>query len=733
MKLLAFTISFAMAFLLFSVQPMATKMVLPMLGGTPAVWNTAMLTFQLLLLAGYGYAHVLSRHVAARHQWMVHAGLIAISCIYLPLHIVLTNGPELVEQPIRHLVGAFVLQVGLPFFVLSATAPLLQSWVSRSAHPLSQTPYVLYSASNLGSMMGLLGYVILIEPNLTLQQQSQYWSVLYIAGAVALLAAVILLKPAPVVVEEHATPVTFKRMLFWVWLAFLPSSLSLSVTSYITTDIAAMPLFWVVPLALYLLSFVDAFRTKPLLVKGCIYMAPRLGMAALLIYGLGGHRYAPSFLFQLLSFFVLAVALHGWLARCKPISAQLTQFYFCLSIGGALGGVLNALVAPIVFTETLEYPLSLIAASMTMLLLWSAQKSRVQQRILPLLRTALWATAIMALITVVFYLLMAMGSDTLDKDLHHLNGGQLLAAGCFGVLIAALRYRSEVGVYTAAMALGVVMIISAIEGMNADYIYRGRSFFGVWKVFERPEDHARMLMHNTTVHSAQYLDLKGKPELLSYYYSLKESYNALPVMRRNPIAVMGLGAGTLKCLAVPKQQVDLFEIDPLVVGLAEDRHMFYFLSRCPGTHAIKLGDGRIMLGQQPEHRYGSIILDAFSSDSIPTHLMTLEALKTYQQKLVPHGVILLHITNRHVNLEPLLGAQADALGFVAYSKTFFPAEDQKLLYKSTWVIMARDESDLQALVRRDGWHRLVPDEGARPWTDDFVNLMPYFNILRREH
>lgn len=732
MRALAFIVSFVLAFLLFAVQPMATKMVLPMLGGTPSVWNTAMLTFQLLLLGGYFYAHVLTTKLNPGWQWRVHGLLIAAAFLFLPLSVTLASSEALWHQPIRHLIAAFLIQVGLPFFVLSATAPLLQSWVARSSHPLSQTPYVLYSASNLGSMMGLLGYVALVEPSLSLTEQSKSWSMLFVIGVIALMITGKMLKPAAAEASKQSAPIDRRTVLLWVWLAFLPSTLSLGVTTYITTDIASVPLLWVVPLALYLLSFVDAFRTRPIIVPLAIRLAPFLGLLSLLAYGMQAHRFSGIFLSQLAIFAVLAFALHGWLARFKPAPQHLTAFYFSMSVGGALGGFLNAIVAPLVFNDTFEYPLSLFAASVTAFVLLQRHRGaandlkthmRELTRLLPLMLVAL----------VAFYFLLGVvfGDFTLTNP-KFLSGTFNMAAVC-AVVFSILVYRRSLHTFQSLLILGGMLIVMLVSGgKDQEVVFQERSFFGVWKVKDSKQENARYLFHNTTAHGAQMLSQQGPIRPLTYYSAPVEAFTYLPVLREKPYAFMGLGTGTMKCYAHSMQYIDIFEIDPIVVNLAQDPKMFNYLSTCSGLYKIFLGDGRIQVGQQPDGRYGGLLIDAFSSDSIPSHLVTTEAIKMYFKKLVPNGVVMFHTSNRHIDLWPLLAAQAKALGYVAYGKHFSKPEGP-LVFQSFWVVMARDPADVAPLLSdTQGWQSLQADDKHRPWTDDYVNILPYLKMLKGE-
>ena len=736
MKALAFTISFLLAFLLFAVQPMATKMVLPTLGGTPAVWNTAMLTFQLLLLGGYAYAHMLTRHVPGPRQWLVHTALVAASCLLLPLTVVLPADEALVQAPILPLAFAFLWQIGLPFFVLSATAPLLQSWVSRSNHPLSHTPYVLYSASNLGSMLGLLGYVIAIEPFLTLPEQTEGWSLLYVVGVAGLLLMGARLRPTSAPrnqeVSDDAAPARL-RVGLWVWLAFLASALSLGVTSYITTDIAAVPLLWVMPLAIYLLSFVDAFRDRPILVPLAIRIAPMIGIAALLIYAFQGHRFAVTFLLQLLAFAVLAFALHGWLARLKPAAHYLTGFYFAMSIGGALGGVLNALVAPMLFTQTHEYPMALFMASITSFMLMQ-RLSNASETWHTQCRLLLRVMARVLGMTAALYVLFGLISTEQEAVFSNLHPPTLMMACSLAAFVSLLIYRRYVPAFYAMCTVVLVLLISVTAGTTTmQRLFAKRNFFGLQQVFAQPKKPVHMLMHNTTLHGAQRMKGEGQLEVNSYYFALKQAFIHLPVLKQRPVAVMGLGAGTVKCLLHEKQHMDFFEINPVMVEIAENPDYFTYLSNCPGTHHVMLGDGRITMAQQPDGKYGAIMMDAFSSDAIPTHLLTREALAMYMQKLAPGGVLIVHTTNRHVDLWPLMAAQAKELGLVAYANRFTPSEKQEMAYNNFWVLLARSPADTAPLRdAQKGWHILEPEAGAKPWTDQFINVLPYFRMLRGE-
>lgn len=728
MRIIAFLVSFVIAFLLFSVQPMVTKMVLPTMGGTPAVWNTAMFTFQLLLLLGYGYAHLLARIASPRKQLLLHAGIILAACAFLPLHVALVADEALLSQPVRSLVYAFLTHIGLPFFCLSATAPLLQSWVSRSTHPLAKTPYVLYSASNLGSFAGLIGYVVLVEPSFDLASQSQYWSGLFIVATAALLVAGWGLRMGAV---EKSTAVqgiapNWRECIGWVWLAFLPSSLSLGVTTYITTDVASMPLLWVIPLSLYLLSFVDAFRNRPLLVRACQRMAPILGLAAVMLFVFKGAGLGASLPLQLLVFAIFAFALHGWLASRQPAPAYLTQFYLCLSVGGVLGGAFNGLAAPYLFNTAIEYPMVLLLASLTAFIYLQRRDDAtvsVAKQLRWLGLTALLVAAFLLIGTVAYSIL-----QKIDLQAVLISPMMIKIAGVSALLVMVLSLRQFARVYYSLLVLLIIVLIN--WSMTGDPMFRGRNFFGVSQVIFDADKNIHRFSHDTTVHGIQSLDPKRAMTPLAYYAPLQDVFKALPVTHHHPLAVLGLGAGTLKCFAQKGNQVDLYEINPMVRAIAENPDYFTYLRDCPASHTVLMGDGRIEIGKQPQGRYGAIILDAFSSDSIPGHLLTQEAIHIYLDRLAPGGVLIFNISNRHIDLRPLLGAQAKAVGAVAYRKFFEATKDEPLIFASEWVVIARTEKDLQPLLKaHEGWEE-VHGDGNRYWTDQYINLLPYLKALR---
>jgi hypothetical protein len=727
-SVIAYLISFSMAFLLFVVQPMATKVILPQFGGTPGVWNTAMLFFQTLLLLGYLYAHVLSSILKPKWQIITHAALIAVACIGLPIAFQAPEAEVLSNTPIRALIWQLFAGVGIPFFAVSATAPLLQRWISYSNTSLAEKPYVLYSASNLGSMSALIGYILLIEPNATISFQMMGWGYFFIAvSAVLVIFAYMISGKAEGQKQSAALGTTSaKQSLFWIFLAFIPSSLSLGLTTHITTDIASVPFFWVIPFAIYLLSFVDAFANKPRIFPIAKYIAPVLGIACL--FALASNfmvKHTEVMLIHLGAFAFIAFAIHGHLAARKPAIAHLTWYYVCLSIGGALGGMFNAIAAPMLLNSTFEYPLVMFLATAVSYMLLRARQSSFNVK--DELRFMGGLLVGLVVITAIIYVWYALFYDKWEQMTGHLDGGAV-SMGLLIASIAMLVLRRSTRTIVYSLAIAFILIIAGAN-MSTSSIVKERNFYGVSRVYISGVANATILQHNTTVHGLQSLDPEFKLAATSYYGGLDEIMGTrLKTVANEPIGAIGLGIGVVKCKTKPKQHMDIFEINPLVVRLAEDKTIFTYLSDCPGEHDIVLGDGRLTMAQMPSQKYGTIIIDAFSSDAIPVHLLTKEAFAMYLDKLKDGGIIAIHITNRHLDLRPLLAAQAEDAGLVAYTKFF--NLDGLYHYNAFWVVMARSDATLAEMLGEPGWSKLVAKPDAKPWTDDYTNILPYLSRMR---
>ena len=728
------------ACLLFFVQPMTGKMILPLLGGAPAVWNTCLVFYQAALLAGYAYAHLSTRWLGVRRQAVAHLGLLALPLLVLPVGIsdhIIHSLPS-AANPIPWLVACLVTAVGLPFFVVSATAPLLQKWFTNTGHHRARDAYFLYAASNAGSMLGLLGYVLVLEPTFLLKQQAWLWTWMYgglvvLIGGCALVlwrskvgGSVNLAADAPLGIAEHAavlalghpSAVTFRRRFRWVLLAALPSSLMLGVTTYLTTDVAPIPLFWVVPLSLYLLTFILVFAPRP--VYPPLWMGRVLCLlAVVLTVTFFAEATDPAWLFillHLLAFFAAAMICHGQLAKDRPPAQEyLTEFYLCLSLGGVLGGLFNVLIAPLIFRTVLEYPLVIILACLI-----RPTAGPTAQPLSWHWKDVIWASAIGALTAGLITTVQVYG----------VNPGRLGFLWIFG-LPAVLAYRCVKQPARFSLCLAAILFVGAAGyvGVHGRVLRVERNFFGVLRVTEDVHGKYHQLVHGGTLHGRQSVDPAHQAEPLAYYHRSGPIGRVFAMCNARwgdspvNVAVVGLGAGSLACYATPSQDWTFYEIDPLVETIARDTNCFTLLKLSRAKRlAVVLGDARLRLHDAPDHQYKLIVLDAFSSDSIPIHLATREAFRLYHTKLSSDGVLAFHISNRRLDLKPVMANLANDAGWVAICCED-PADDSIGKEASVWVVMAEQMKDLQPLLTSHRWHRLIAQPGARVWTDDFSNII----------
>jgi hypothetical protein len=793
---------FVSATLLFLVQPMIAKMVLPLLGGTPAVWNTCMVFFQAALLAGYAYAHALTTRLGARRQVIFHTVLLFLPFAVLPISI---HGwlPHPDANPIPWLLALLAVSVGLPFFVLSASAPLLQKWFASTGHPSGKDPYFLYAASNLGSMIALPGYVALIEPNLTLtatswHSQSWLWAAGYGVLVLLMLACARAVWRANRLVEEQAEldpavldvealidvrPSIWTR-LRWIALAFVPSSLLLGVTTHITLDIAAIPLLWIIPLELYLLSFVLVFsRGWPTLVhKGLVLIMPLL---ILLILFLGLTEIKTGVLFNialdLVTLLVVALVCHGDLARSRPSTRHLTEFYLLMSLGGVLGGLFNALVAPLIFSSVLEYKVALICACLLVprfaegaefsvgrwilrkLSSWKENPvSEMAQNILTFLESdgKAWQAKVVGLLVdlvlavsvgivafgLVRFFYTNLGNAWLTRrqddvssmllslsNLIHFEYKRLLLVIVYGLPIlicySFVTRPVRFGLAVAALLVGAAYGEST---SGSEVVLRNRSFFGVLTVRHYPADDKYTLLHGTTLHGTQIRGGGHEQEPLTYYHQSGPVGDFFRVfhkrLARQNLGLIGLGSGTLACYGEPGMHLTFYDIDQAVVHIARDSGYFTNLQHCRAEYDIVLGDARLQLEKAPDKHYKLIVVDAFSSDAIPIHLITREALALYFRKLADDGVLAVHISNRYLNLEPVLGNLIVDQGYAGLRRHDDDDDDEIYPGKtsSDWVVLARQPEYLGKLKEEVGWGEVATNPKVGVWTDDYSNLLGVF-------
>ncbi len=701
---------FASATLLFAVQPMVSRMVLPRLGGTPSVWNTCICFFQIALLLGYAYADWSATHLRPQHQLAVHALVLCGGLALMPLSIGAALPPPR-ASPAPWLLGRLAVTVGPPFLALSATAPLLQHWFSRTDQPRAADPYFLYAASNAGSLAALLGYPLLIEAFLGLATQTKLWSAAFglCAAAVLLCGAAALRRPSPAACRRAppaaAPPLGLRAQLHWVALAFVPSGLMLAVTTYITTDIAAAPLFWVIPLALYITTFMLAFGRRQRRMPKALPVIQAMSLGAAGIAALTGTRSLAALAIALAVFTVTALVCHLALASARPHPRHLTRYFLLIAAGGALGGAFNALLAPVLFRGPWEYPVLLIAAC--------ALRPRIGRPAAPPHRASRPMLLLLA-----GSVLLLVGTPYAPAPLRFY--GQLLAIALpAGALLWVCRRGAYLGIGLASL-LTLPLIVRARSAEHSV-----RSFFGTYRVVHIPAEEITVLQHGTTLHGVQG-DRPGEAATPLSYYARPGAFGRLfRALRTRPaplrsIGVLGLGAGELACYAEPGERWTFREIDPTVERLARDTRDFHFLARCGNSPAIIIGDGRITLAADTTARYDLLIMDAFSSDSVPMHLLTREALRLYLSRLAPGGIVVFHVSNRYLDLAPVIARlAADAGAPARHLRTRAPDQG----FRSTGaelIAIAAPGGNLGALAA-DGWD--VPAPGPLLWTDDRSDIL----------
>jgi spermidine synthase len=708
---------FCSAFLMFAVQPMFTKMVLPQLGGSPGVWSVAMVFFQALLLGGYLYAHLSARYLGIRLGVIVHMVLMVAATFALPIALTGTLGRPPVEGQIPWLLGVFMLSVGLPFFAIAGNGPLLQSWFARTGHKDAGNPYFLYAASNLGSFAALLLYPVAFETMMRLSVQAEAWSLGFALLAMSISAAGILaLRGTPdgsAAAPRTAGP-TLSRIGAYIWLAFIPSALLVAVTAHISTDVAAAPFLWVIPLALFLLTFVLIFRDKPLFAPGLVATLVPIFIAAIVLAKILEFNIFAAASVHLGFFFTAALMCHQRLYASRPDPGHLTQFYLWMSLGGVLGGIFSGLLAPVLFDRILEYP---VLASLVMTAhpaIMRVTRQDVTRQAAPVLAAGLMNVALL----IVF---------SASEDVH--NGFLpflVMAIGSFAIIAFFKKPVIQ------AALIPMVFLFTEASLSTIFKIHHERSFFGVHEVSVRENGQFRVLTHGITVHGAQRIaNADGTPyagpiKPLAYYHPdglLAETLRNLPAnIAGRDIGIVGLGPGAQACNGAKGDRWTFFEIDAVVVKIAMDPRKFTFLSECAPEAKIVLGDARLTLADQAPAQFDYLLIDAFSSDSIPVHLLTREALAVYMSRLKPNGLLVFHISNKHMELQSVVATLAQNAGLAMKTSSFVRSRttfDQAT--SSTVAIMARAEGQLALFTDQHGWLALT-SRNATLWTDDYSNV-----------
>jgi hypothetical protein len=719
---------FVSSALLFSIQPMIAKMLLPLLGGTPAVWNTCMLFFQAVLLCGYVYALLVSRW-SLKGQLIAQLVILCLAFVSLPIGLSSSwvNSVPPSDNPSLWLLMCLAASVGLPFFIVSSNSPLLQKWFSRTSTESARDPYFLYSASNAGSLLALLAYPALMEPFFTLRAQGRLWTIVYAVLVLLIgLHALMLwrtrdVKSVVVEDETYTTKPTLNRRLRWLLLAFAPSSLMLGVTNYITTDIASVPLLWIIPLALYLLTMVFAFARKPLFSPRLANLiVPGATVVLLMLYlaDASGRGSRMLIVLHLAYFFFAALMCHGQLAADRPGPRYLAEFYVWLSLGGVLGGIFNALVAPVLFDSVVEYPLAIL---LSCLLLPEQQAGPgLKERKLDF-----------ALPVIIFVFTVGLGWVA-DKFAPVQMSGSLFVVAIPLFVSYPLRKRP---VRFALSLAAVILAAGLMTGSGRDTLHAERNFFGVLRVVNDPGLKLHSFLHGSTVHGRQSTALDRRCEPLSYYHRegplgrIFKEFNSSRSAAN--VGIIGLGTGATVSYSRPSERWTFYEINPAVVSVARWPDYFIYLSNCGAAPVdIVLGDARLKLHAAPDRSYDLLVLDAFSSDAIPVHLMTQQALDLYLSKLAPGGLIVFHISNRNLDLTEVVADLAGSRNLSSLSLLDLTPVQANGKDPSHWVVLARDAVDYGTLSQDSNARPLVSTSVDDVWTDDFSDILSVFKLNR---
>jgi hypothetical protein len=672
--LLFATTVFLSAFLLFQVQPIVAKMILPWFGGSSSVWTLCMVFFQFELLLGYAYVHWIHERLRPQRQPWVHGALLLLSLATLPVVADPAWKLSAQVQPTWSVLGVLATTVGVPYLLLSTTGPLMQAWFARSFVDRGQQTYRLYALSNLASMLALLSYPVMVEPRLAVAPQAWLWSAGYALFVLSCVAtAAYTLKRQQLggqtiqVLEDDPRP-RWREILLWVGLAACASTLLLALTRHLTQDVAPVPFLWVLPLALYLLSFILCFDAPRYYVRPVFLTALPLSFVALDQVMDGGLDVPWLVVLLCGALFVCCMVCHGELVRRKPAVRHLTLFYLMLSVGGALGGMFVGLLAPVLFKAYFELPIALFA---TALLVTCALWKEIGQR------TPRWGRGLLVVALLVF------GVRLVDVSLDYVRG-----------------YAEVV-----------------------------RNFYSQTRIEDSIDDTlgpVRSMVHGRITHGEQYLQFPGKATAYYCEHSgVARALASLPIDRPRRLGVVGLGAGTLAVYGREGDEMRMYEINDQVVDLAE-RH-FSYLRDTPARIVSVLGDGRLMLEREAQQGFDLLAIDAFSGDSIPTHLVTLEAFDAYARHLRPDGLLAAHITNTHLDLRPVMAAAAQHLGKEALLMELKRGHSDPLCRPSTWVLFVSPEQASDLRTRLQDAEVLQPRPGFRPWTDTFSNL---FDILK---
>lgn len=711
---------FSSAFLSFSIQPILGKMLLPMVGGAPASWIVAMAFFQLALLAGYGISYFLGRF----SPWMHAIGLIGLyvfGAYFLPPAISQISSDLQGVQLSGQVTKALFKTIFAPFLALTATTAALQRVFTATKDPTAKDPYYLFVASNAGSFAGLFIYPFLFEPLTGLSFQSSVWSNMYAVATILIVLSCLAAwrnkaKIGKVKKEKTSKKhVSAKEIIHWIILSFVPCSLSMGVTALITTDIGGLPLFWVIPLGLYLVTFIIAFSPKPILKKENADFYHVVAATFIVLFMGLEIGYQPTgdfaifgFLAALLLgiFFFCAWACHQKLADSRPDPQHLALFYFIIALGGGLAGIIHAFILPFVLPGMIEFPIMVISS------LWLVKGNLFSGKKLQTKKFKLMLDVLLGAAIIMLILGFVLRMHHVPRSVYGIC--TFIFLFCTLMLTIKPRYL---------MIIGVIALVTGFKGhYPGEMVERGRNFFGARAVYDIDVkgQKVRVFAHGNTMHGMEVMsaDKKDKSDY-SYYLQGGPIQDALDVTGARSMAIIGLGAGQVACYKPGALTIDYYEIDKAVEKVARNR--FSYLSRCP-VRDVVLGDGRIMLAKK-NRKYDVILIDAFSSDGIPLHLITKEAIDTYIKQLNKNGLLLFHISNRYLNLSGPLAALGEAERLPAYAKLHEPKDVSFLKQKSIWFVISTDKTDARRLEKL-GWHKEKPQ--AYVWTDDRSSMLSAF-------
>lgn len=767
---------------------MIAKSLLPVFGGGSSVWTTCMLFYQTLLLLGYLYAHILMTRFGRRSQMVIHATLLVVAIVVGIMFDTPTAPEHASTFPVPWLILQLTLISGLPFFAISSAGPLIQGWFARTGHHRAHDPYFLYAASNAGSLIGLLAYPLIFEPTLGLHAQRRYWLIGF--GIFIVLAMIAVSKTRKPVLEtpkqtkrrlrEEARaalvarspnedsptrsdnqpvdrPITWKRRFYWIYLAFIPSSMLLGVTTYITTDVVSLPLLWVLPLVLYLITMIIAFGTHAKrAVKDFSRPMIMLIIGAMILLMANELHAEGSMLMiiviELLLLTTIGVVCHGKLSMDRPAATHLTEFFLLMSVGGALGGVFNGIIAPLFFTTNLEYPIALVLA--VSVLPWStdlielgaekAKRIRITRRVMFPLISCLYILLVGFFGMQISHWIQSMFPDASDGP-RPVDMTMVAMMTSVPALLVYLAWKD--GLACALTLLLPMVAIQYNDLSNDDSIYRARTFYGLHEVtkqtlYDPKLDklvYIHVIQHGTTMHGIQYLNPELELEPLGYYHFdgpcgiiMRTIKSMRPDGAR--IGIMGLGSGAISAHGRAQDEIVFFEIDPEVEAIARNPKLFTYLEKAPASIEVRLGDARKLIEDSQannEEKFDLLHADAFSSDSIPVHLLTVEAINLYFDRITDDGMVVLHISNRYLDLMPLvfeLAVQTTGIAPLVSTDLNIPEEERMYHFPSNWVVLTRNQETGQRLLEAGMESYIIKDKDRiKVWTDDFSNIISLIN------